>query len=114
MRFTRGARLCAGLTHPTIATVHDFGEAPLTPGRYGDLAAFRVKWVDGEPLSAVLGRAGRLTPDGTLQIVRQTAAGLAAAHASCSAYSRVAPGAGASAPPRPGSNGGVAVRKSAA
>ena len=36
--------------------------------------------VDGEPLSAALRREGRLAPVRTLQIVRQVAAGLAAAH----------------------------------
>ena len=40
-----------------------------------------MELVDGEPLSAVLRREGRLTPGRTLEIVRQTAAGLAAAHA---------------------------------
>ncbi len=81
-RFAREARLSAGLAHPNIATVHDYGEATLTSGRSGDRGAFLVmELVDGEPLSAVLRREGRLTPDRTLEIVRQTAAGLAAAHA---------------------------------
>ncbi|SFK74853.1 protein kinase domain-containing protein [Geodermatophilus ruber] len=81
-RFRREARLTAGLTHPNIATVHDYGEARLTPGPRGDRIPFLVmELVDGEPLSAVLRREGRVTPARTLQIVRQTAAGLAAAHA---------------------------------
>ena len=62
-RFRREARLSAGLAHPNIATVHDYGEATRTPGRSGDRVAFLVmELVDGEPLSAVLRREGRLAP----------------------------------------------------
>jgi eukaryotic-like serine/threonine-protein kinase len=92
-RFEREARLSAGLAHPNIATVHDYGEASLTPGRFGDRVAFLVmELVDGEPLSAVLQREGRLAPDRTLEIVRQTAAGLAAAHAAGVVHRDVKPG----------------------
>lgn len=81
-RFRNEARLSAGLTHPNIATVFDYGEVLLTPGRRADPVAFLVmELVEGEPLSTVLRREGRLAPGRTLEIVRQTAAGLAAAHA---------------------------------
>jgi eukaryotic-like serine/threonine-protein kinase len=81
-RFRSEARLSARLTHANIATVHDYGETRLTPGPYADRVAFLVmELVDGGPLSAVLRREGRLPASHTLEIVRQTAAGLAAAHA---------------------------------
>ena len=92
-RFQREARLTARLNHPNIATVHDYGEEWLTPARRGDRGAFLVmELVDGEPLSAVLRREGRLAPGRTLQIVRQTAAGLAAAHAAGVVHRDVKPG----------------------
>jgi serine/threonine-protein kinase len=81
-RFLREARLAARLTHPNVATVHDYGEEWLSPERRGEQVAFLVmELVDGEPLSALLRREGRLTPARTMRIVRDTAAGLAAAHA---------------------------------
>jgi serine/threonine protein kinase len=92
-RFQREARLSAGLTHPNIATVHDFGYARPAPGWSGERVAFLVmELVDGEPLSAVLRREGRLAPDRTLHIVRQTADGLAAAHAAGVVHRDVKPG----------------------
>jgi hypothetical protein len=80
-RFRTEARLSAGLTHPNIAVLHDYGEAePAAPG--GDRLVYLVmELVDGEPLSAVLAREGRLTPARTLDLLGQVAAGLAAAHA---------------------------------
>jgi hypothetical protein len=79
-RFRAEARLTAGLTAPTIATLHDYGEAA-GPGGVERLAFLVMELVDGEPLSAVLARAGRVTPERTVQVVRQIAAGLAVAHA---------------------------------
>jgi hypothetical protein len=80
-RFRTEARLSAGLTHPNIAVLHDYGEVePAVPG--GDRLVYLVmELVDGEPLSAVLAREGRLTPERTLGLLGQVAAGLAAAHA---------------------------------
>ena len=80
-RFRTEARLSAGLTHPNIAVLHDYGEGePVFPG--GDRLVYLVmELVDGEPLSAVLAREGRLTPERTLDLLGQVAAGLAAAHA---------------------------------
>ena len=80
-RFRTEARLSAGLTHPNIAVLHDYGEVePSVPG--GDRLVYLVmELVDGEPLSAVLAREGRLTPERTLDLLGQVAAGLAAAHA---------------------------------
>ena len=80
-RFRTEARLSAGLTHPNIAVLHDYGEVePASPG--GDRLVYLVmELVDGEPLSAVIRREGRLAPQRTLNLLGQVAAGLAAAHA---------------------------------
>ncbi|SNS80046.1 serine/threonine protein kinase [Geodermatophilus pulveris] len=80
-RFRTEARLSAGLSHPNIAVLHDYGEVePAAPG--GDRLVYLVmELVDGEPLSAVLAREGRLVPGRTLELLGQVAAGLAAAHA---------------------------------
>ncbi|ADB76260.1 serine/threonine-protein kinase [Geodermatophilus obscurus] len=80
-RFRTEARLSAGLTHPNVAVLHDYGEVePASPG--GDRLVYLVmELVDGEPLSAVLRREGRLTPERTLELLGQVAAGLGAAHA---------------------------------
>ncbi|MGY1690312.1 serine/threonine protein kinase [Geodermatophilus sp. SYSU D01105] len=77
-RFRAEARLTAGLTAPSIATLHDYGE---TTGPGGQRLAYLVmELVDGEPLSAVLAREGRLSPERTRDVLRQAAAGLAVAH----------------------------------
>ena len=80
-RFRTEARLSAGLTHPNVAVLHDYGEVePASPG--GDRLVYLVmELVDGEPLSAVLRREERLAPERTLELLGQVAAGLAAAHA---------------------------------
>ncbi len=92
-RFRGEAQLAAGLTHPNIAAVHDYGETWARRGRFDDGFAYLVmELVDGEPLSAVLRRERRLDPARTLQILRQTAAGLAAAHAAGIVHRDVKPG----------------------
>src|SRR3954471_19871546 len=72
-RFRTEARLTAGLTAPSIATLHDIGESR---GRPGGRRAFLVRErVGGEPLSALLAREGGLGPDRTRDVLRQAAAG---------------------------------------
>jgi serine/threonine-protein kinase len=51
-----------------------------------------MELVDGEPLSAILGRHGALPVDRTLHVVRQTAAALAAAHAAGVVHRDIKPG----------------------
>ncbi|MGY1823309.1 protein kinase domain-containing protein [Geodermatophilus sp. SYSU D00079] len=91
-RFRTEARLSAGLVHPNIAVLHDYGEVePELAG--GDRLVYLVmELVDGEPLAAVLQRERRLTPDRTLAVLRQVAAGLAAAHAAGVVHRDVKPG----------------------
>jgi beta-lactam-binding protein with PASTA domain/tRNA A-37 threonylcarbamoyl transferase component Bud32 len=75
-RFRGEARHAAALSHPGIASVYDYGEQ-VEP----ETAAWLVmELVDGEPLSALLAREGRLSADRTLDIVGQAALGLEAAH----------------------------------
>jgi serine/threonine-protein kinase len=90
-RFRTEARLAAGLTHPNVAVLHDYGET--APGTGGDRQVYLVmELVEGEPLSTVLQRERRLTPERTLAVLRQAAAGLAGAHAAGVVHRDVKPG----------------------
>jgi tRNA A-37 threonylcarbamoyl transferase component Bud32 len=72
-RFRNEARHTAALSHPGIANTFDYGEL-------GDMAYLVMECVDGDPLSAVLAREGRLPADHTMDIVGQAALALQAAH----------------------------------
>ena len=84
-RFRNEARHTASLSHPGIANVFDYGEV-------GDKAYLVMEFVDGEPLSTVLARDGRLTPASTLDIVGQAALALQAAHDAGVIHRDVKPG----------------------
>lgn len=88
-RFRAEARNTASLSHPGIATVHDYGET-LDPA--GGTRAFLVmELVDGEPLSTVLDR-GRLEPSRAMDMLAQTARALHAAHKTGVVHRDVKPG----------------------
>lgn len=72
-RFLAEARAMASVRHPGVVAIHDF---------HGDAArAYLVmEFVDGESLSRVLGRVGRLNAAATMDLVRQAALALQAAH----------------------------------
>ena len=90
-RFRAEAQHAALLTHPNIASVFDYGEVPAADG--GEHLAYLVmELVQGETLSALLAREGRLDVARALGIVRQTAAALAAAHAAGVVHRDVKPG----------------------
>ncbi len=92
-RFRAEAQHSAGLIHPHIATLFDYGEVPAEQSSSGDHLAYLVmELVRGESLSSLLRREHRLGPERTLQIVRQTADGLAAAHAAGVVHRDVKPG----------------------
>ena len=91
-RFRSEAQLAAGLVHPNIATLFDYGEVVPTDPRGEHLAYLVMELVEGESLSAVLARSGALTPDHTLQVLRQTAAALAVAHEAGVVHRDVKPG----------------------
>ncbi len=84
-RFRAEARHAAGLVHPGIASVYDFGESP-------DRAWLVMELVEGEPLSTLLRREGTLGPDRTLDVVAQTAAALQVAHEAGLVHRDVKPG----------------------
>ena len=86
-RFRAEARYAASLSHPGIARVYDYGESSEFGGAY-----LIMELVNGEPLSAILARAGRLSPDATLDIVSQAARALDAAHQAGIVHRDIKPG----------------------
>lgn len=84
-RFRTEGRITAGLSHPGIAQVYDYGEEN---GR----AFLIMELVVGEPLSQVLREKGHLSPDQTLDFVCQAAKALAAAHARGVVHRDIKPG----------------------
>ena len=72
-RFTREAQAAAGLVHPNIVTVHDFG--------VDDGIAYMVmEYLPGPDLATLVRAGGALPVDRALDYLEQAAAGLAAAH----------------------------------
>jgi eukaryotic-like serine/threonine-protein kinase len=86
-RFRAEARFAASLSHPGIAQVYDYGESAEVGGAY-----LVMELVDGDPLSAILARAGRLSPDVTLDIVGQAAYALDVAHQAGIVHRDIKPG----------------------
>lgn len=74
-RFINEARAAAGLAHPNIVDVYDFGETP-------DGSMFiAMQFVEGQDLKEILQRRGRMTAAETVSIITQVCAALQAAHA---------------------------------
>ena len=73
-RFNREARIAAALQHPNIVTVYDAGEE-------SGLLYLAMQYIEGSDLSAVLRSQGRLRPYRAIDVCRQVAAALDAAHA---------------------------------
>jgi serine/threonine-protein kinase len=84
-RFRTEGRITAGLSHPGIAQVYDYGEED---GR----AYLIMELVVSEPLSQVLREQGHLSADQTLDFVCQAAKALAAAHARGVVHRDIKPG----------------------
>jgi serine/threonine-protein kinase len=78
-RLRAEARRAAAVSHPGIADVFDYGEAT-TADEAESTAYLVMELIDGEPLSALLARQGRLGPHQSLGIVGQAAVALGAAH----------------------------------
>jgi eukaryotic-like serine/threonine-protein kinase len=78
-RLRAEARYAAAVTHPGIASVFDYGEVTTTAG--AEPTPFLVmELINGEPLSSLLAREGRLGLDRSLDIVGQAAVAVGAAH----------------------------------
>src|SRR6266436_3017777 len=73
LRFLREARAAASMRHPNVASVFHLG-------RSGQDYFYAMEFVEGETLENLIKRSGRLEVKLALEIVTQTAAGLAAVH----------------------------------
>lgn len=88
-RFRTEARHTAALSSPGIASIYDYGEV----NEQGVPAAYLVmELVDGEPLSDLLAREGRLSPARTMDVVGQVALALQVAHDAGIVHRDVKPG----------------------
>jgi len=72
-RFHSEVRIARQVSHPNVCRVYDVGEADGMP-------YISMEYVDGEDLSSLLQRIGRLPADKALEIARKICAGVAAAH----------------------------------
>jgi serine/threonine-protein kinase len=72
-RFAREASNAARILHPNVAAVFDYGESE-------KIIYLVMEYVDGESLSTILAREGKLEPRRAIEIARQIADGLHAAH----------------------------------
>lgn len=76
-RFHGEVRVARQITHANICRVHDIGEVSTSKGTLHFLS---MEYIDGEDLSSLLRRIGRLPADKAVEIASQLCAGLAAAH----------------------------------
>jgi eukaryotic-like serine/threonine-protein kinase len=72
-QFHTEVRTARQVAHPNVCRVYDIGEID------GEIY-LSMEYVDGEDLSSLIRRIGRLPEDKAIEIARQIAAGLAAAH----------------------------------
>jgi len=72
-RFRSEVRIARSISHRNVCRVYDIGEA-------GNQVFLSMEYVDGEDLTSLLRRIGRLPSDKALEIARKICAGLAAAH----------------------------------
>src|SRR6266700_2763207 len=84
-RFRREAQAAAGLSHPNVAGVYDYGEDGDTPYMVMELIA-------GETLAERLHREGRLPPEEAARIAFEIAMALQAAHEAGLVHRDVKPG----------------------
>ncbi len=72
-RFQSEVRVARQVSHPNVCRVHDIGEVDGVP-------FISMEYVDGEDLSTLIKRIGRLPQDKAIDTARKICAGLAAAH----------------------------------
>ncbi|WP_242606235.1 serine/threonine-protein kinase [Protofrankia symbiont of Coriaria ruscifolia] len=90
VRFRGEARHAARVAHPGVASVYDYGEV-IADGDH-PTAYLVMELVEGEPLSALLHREKRLSPEKTLDVLGQAADALQAAHTLGVVHRDVKPG----------------------
>jgi serine/threonine protein kinase len=76
-RFLQEARATARIAHPGVVTLLDFGRVPTS---LGETAYITMELLQGESLTSRLTRCGRLPPGIAVEIARQVASALDAAH----------------------------------
>ncbi|MFL6276420.1 MAG: serine/threonine-protein kinase, partial [Blastocatellia bacterium] len=76
-RFHQEVSIARRVTHPNVCRVHDISEVTTATGT---LHFISMEYVDGEDLSSLLRRIGRLPADKAVEMARQLCAGLATAH----------------------------------
>src|SRR4051795_5610044 len=84
-RFIREARIAAALQHPNIVTVYDAGQA-------GETLYIAMQFIRGSDLAAILREQGRLRPYRAIDVCRQVASALDAAHGMALIHRDVKPG----------------------
>ncbi len=72
-RFRNEVRIARRISHPNVCRVYDIGQTE-------HQIFLSMEYVDGEDLSSLLRRIGRLPPDKAVEIARKICTGLAAAH----------------------------------
>lgn len=77
-RFEREVLVAREIHHPNVCPTYDLFRAE---GSSGAFLFLTMKLLSGEPLSEILKRRGRMSPNDALPLLRQMAAGLDAAHA---------------------------------
>ncbi|MQM28325.1 serine/threonine-protein kinase [Glycomyces albidus] len=88
-RFRREARAIAVMQGPGIVEVYDYGEIE---DEDAQLAYLIMEYVDGKPLSRLLGLWGKLPPAETLQVVGGVAEALQVAHSAGIVHRDIKPG----------------------
>ena len=84
-RFIREARIAAALQHPNIVTVYDAGQS-------GSTLYIAMQFIRGSDLAAILNEEGRLRPYRAIDVCRQVASALDAAHGMALIHRDVKPG----------------------
>ena len=84
-RFIREARIAAALQHPNIVTVYDAGQS-------GETLYIAMQFIRGSDLAAILNEEGRLRPYRAIDVCRQVASALDAAHGMGLIHRDVKPG----------------------
>lgn len=84
-RFHAEAKTMAGINHPGVVRIYDFGNDQ-------HLAYLIMELIEGDPLSRTLNKVGRLTPARTMLLIAQAADALQAAHDKGIVHRDVKPG----------------------